>query len=114
MPARTVARAAASAISARRFALSPSGRPFAGGFDVGSLVELDVVVTASVTVIGEPVVVGAVTVCGLSKVCGFRRVAGFSEAALCGLLVSSDAPPPVAAVMGELLIIGACTIWGEL
>ncbi len=113
IPPRTVARAAASATSARRFALSPSGPPFTGEFDVGSLVELDVVVTGSVSVIGEPVVMGALTVCGLSKVCGFCRVAGFSEAAPCGLLVSSDTLPPVA-VIGELLVIGACTVCGEL
>src|SRR5229473_607836 len=109
MPPRMVARAAASATSARRFALSPSGPPLAGGFDVGSLVELDVVVTGSVIVIGEPVVMGALTVCGLSKVCGFCRVAGFPDAAPCGLLVSSDVPPPDAAVIGELFVIGACT-----
>src|SRR5260370_31339368 len=113
MPARTVARAPASAIAVRRFALSPSGPPFAGGFDVGSLVELDVVVTGSVSVIGEPVVIGALTVFGLPKICGFRRAAGFSEAATFVFLVSSEAPPPGAAGIGALFVIGDCNVLGQ-
>jgi hypothetical protein len=114
MPPRRVARAAASAASASRLALSPSEPPFADEFDVGSLVELDVVVAGSVTVVGEPAVSGALTVCGLPRVCEFCRVADFSEAPPCGLLVSSDVPLPVVVVVGELFVIGGCATWDEV